>query len=53
MCSICLKKRTYNGCHSPIFFLINMHVVNSQTKIIKHYLGAIRELLEATLEARS
>ena len=28
------------------FSLINMHVVVTQTKIVKHYLGAIQEWLE-------
>jgi len=28
------------------FSLINMHAVVTQTKIFKHYLGAIREWLE-------
>jgi predicted ATP-grasp superfamily ATP-dependent carboligase len=30
------------------FSLINMHAVVTQTKIVKHYLGAILEWLEVT-----
>jgi hypothetical protein len=52
-CAVSVPKKKYNGCHNPIFSLINMHVVITQTKIIKHYLGAIREWLEVALEARS
>jgi len=53
-CVVSVPKKKHNGCHNPIFSLINMHVVITQTKKLSSIIWVPSENgLTSALEARS